>query len=62
VRCRTLRSHRGRAGCQIGLLVRAGPEPPVPSGQLLFNAQLPAGVNTYRAYREPWIGDSGWQQ
>jgi hypothetical protein len=25
-----------------------------PSGQLLFNAQFPAGVNTYRAYRLPW--------
>lgn len=23
-------------------------------GQLLFNAQFPAGVNTYRAYLEPW--------
>ncbi len=25
-----------------------------PSGQLLFNAQLPTGVNTYRAYLLPW--------
>ncbi len=25
-----------------------------PSGQLLFNAELPAGVNSYRAYRLPW--------
>jgi hypothetical protein len=25
-----------------------------PSGALLFNAQFPAGVNTYRAYRFPW--------
>jgi hypothetical protein len=25
-----------------------------PSGQLLFNAQFPAGVNTYRAYLQPW--------
>jgi hypothetical protein len=25
-----------------------------PSGQLLFNAQFPTGVNTYRAYRLPW--------
>jgi Arylsulfotransferase (ASST) len=33
-----------------------------PSGQLLFNAELPAGVNTYRAYRQPWIGDSGWRE
>ena len=24
------------------------------SGQLTFNAELPAGVNTYRAYRLPW--------
>ncbi len=24
------------------------------SGQLIFNAQFPAGVNTYRAYRFPW--------
>ncbi len=29
-----------------------------PSGQLLFNAQLPAGVNSYRAYLLPW-GSSG---
>ena len=26
-----------------------------PSGQLLFNAEFPAGVNTYRAYRDPWF-------
>jgi hypothetical protein len=25
-----------------------------PSGQLLFNAEFPAGVNSYRAYRLPW--------
>jgi hypothetical protein len=25
-----------------------------PWGQLIFNAELPAGVNTYRAYLEPW--------
>jgi arylsulfotransferase ASST len=25
-----------------------------PSGRLLFNAQLPAGATTYRAYRLPW--------
>jgi hypothetical protein len=25
-----------------------------PSGSLLFNAQFPAGVNTYRTYRFPW--------
>jgi Arylsulfotransferase (ASST) len=25
-----------------------------PSGRLLFNAEFPAGVNTYRAYRLPW--------
>jgi Arylsulfotransferase (ASST) len=25
-----------------------------PSGQLAFNAEFPAGVNTYRAYRLPW--------
>jgi Arylsulfotransferase (ASST) len=25
-----------------------------PTGQLEFNAQFPAGVNTYRAYRLPW--------
>ena len=25
-----------------------------PSGQLLFNAEFPTGVNTYRAYRLPW--------
>ena len=27
-----------------------------PSGRLLFNAEFPAGVNTYRAYRLPWPG------
>lgn len=31
-----------------------------PSGQLLFNAEFPAGVNTYRAYRLAWPG-SGWR-
>ena len=25
-----------------------------PSGQLLFNAKLPAEVSTYRAYLLPW--------
>jgi hypothetical protein len=30
-----------------------------PSGQLLFNAEFPAGVNTYRAYRLPWPADGG---
>jgi hypothetical protein len=32
-----------------------------PSGHLVFNAQFPAGVNSYRAYLAPWgsIG-SGW--
>ena len=25
-----------------------------PSGKLLFNAKLPDGVSTYRAYRMPW--------
>ncbi len=25
-----------------------------PSGKLLFNARLPAGVSTYRACRLPW--------
>ncbi len=27
-----------------------------PSGSLLFNAEFPAGVNTYRAYQQPWPG------
>jgi Arylsulfotransferase (ASST) len=27
-----------------------------PSGKLLFNAEFPAGVNTYRAYQQPWAG------
>ena len=31
-----------------------------PSGQLLLNAEFPAGVNTYRAYRLPWF--AGRQQ
>jgi hypothetical protein len=37
-----------------------------PSGQLLFNAEFPAGVNTYRAYLLPWNppgsggGQGGW--
>jgi len=31
-----------------------------PSGQLLFNAELPAGVNTYRAYRLPWFPGGGF--
>jgi hypothetical protein len=29
-----------------------------PAGQLLFNAEFPAGVNTYRAYQLPWPGSS----
>ena len=29
-----------------------------PSGKLLFNAKLPGGVGTYRAYRLPWNPDS----
>jgi hypothetical protein len=38
-----------------------------PSGQLIFNAEFPAGVNTYRAYQFPWPaanqgfgGPGGW--
>jgi hypothetical protein len=30
-----------------------------PDGQLEFNAEFPAGVNTYRAYLEPWLGPWG---
>ena len=26
----------------------------IPSGQLLFNAELRAGMSTYRVYRLPW--------
>jgi hypothetical protein len=31
-----------------------------PSGQLLFNAGFPTGVNTYRAYRLPWFPGGGF--
>ncbi len=31
-----------------------------PSGKLLFNAQFPAGVNTYRAYQFPWPPRRGY--
>jgi hypothetical protein len=31
-----------------------------PSGRLVFNAQFPAGVNTYRAYQFPWPSNSGY--
>lgn len=27
-----------------------------PSGRLVFNAELPTAVNSYRAYRLPWPG------
>ncbi|HSZ15262.1 MAG TPA: hypothetical protein VK790_14600 [Solirubrobacteraceae bacterium] len=30
------------------------------SGKLLFNAQFPAGVNTYRAYQSPWPPSRGF--
>ena len=30
------------------------------SGTLLFNAEFPAGVNTYRAYQFPWPPQPGW--
>jgi hypothetical protein len=30
------------------------------SGQLLFNAEFPAGVNSYRAYRLPWFSGGGF--
>ncbi len=30
-----------------------------PSGRLIFNAQFPAGVNSYRAYQFPWSSDHG---
>jgi hypothetical protein len=30
-----------------------------PSGQLEFNAEFPAGVNSYRAYRLPWFPGGG---
>jgi hypothetical protein len=28
------------------------------SGKLVFNAEFPAGVNTYRAYQAAWPGSS----
>ncbi len=31
-----------------------------PYGKLIFNAEFPAGVNTYRAYQFPWPGNSGF--
>ena len=31
-----------------------------PSGKLLFNAEFPAGVNTYRAYQFPWPSRPGF--
>jgi hypothetical protein len=31
-----------------------------PSGKLLFNAEFPAGVNTYRAYQLPWPPAHRW--
>ncbi|HTA33612.1 MAG TPA: arylsulfotransferase family protein [Solirubrobacteraceae bacterium] len=31
-----------------------------PSGQLSFNAEFPAGVNTYRAYQFPWPPSHGF--
>jgi hypothetical protein len=30
-----------------------------PDGTLLYNAQFPAGVNSYRAYQLPWNPGSG---
>jgi hypothetical protein len=30
------------------------------SGSLLFNAELPAGVNTYRAYQQQWPPSHAW--
>ena len=30
------------------------------SGHLVFNAEFPAGVNTYRAYRLPFNETPGW--
>jgi hypothetical protein len=41
-----------------GLFVGWGSQPYFsefsPSGKVIFNAEFPAGVNTYRAYRLPW--------
>ncbi len=31
-----------------------------PSGKLVFNAEFPAGVNTYRAYQFPWPSRPGY--
>jgi hypothetical protein len=31
-----------------------------PSGRLIFNAQFPTGVNTYRAYLQPWNPAPVW--
>ncbi len=31
-----------------------------PSGKLIFNAEFPAGVNTYRAYQFPWPSRPGY--
>src|SRR6202041_3842689 len=32
------------------------------AGDLLFNAEFPTGVNTYRAYLQPWNPSSGGGQ
>jgi hypothetical protein len=31
-----------------------------PSGRLIFNAEFPSGVNTYRAYQYPWPANQGF--
>ena len=36
---------------QLGRFSEFGPD-----GSLRFDAQLPAGYDTYRAYRSPWVG------
>jgi hypothetical protein len=31
-----------------------------PANQLIFDASFPAGYNSYRAYRAPWVGTPSW--
>lgn len=31
-----------------------------PTGNLIFNAEFPAGVNSYRAYQFPWSQRGHW--
>jgi hypothetical protein len=49
------------SGASVTISPLPGTPTALPSTQISFDAQLPAGENSYRVYREPWSAQPGEQ-